>query len=110
MAVVVDKAGADRAAFGVDRLVGCAGELAEIDDLAVLDPEIAVECWHPRAIDDAAVADQNVVGHRCPSSDGRAGCCYLLSRIIAWRWQAAAEMCAAGPFAGRATRLGWPYR
>src|SRR5207253_761030 len=46
----------------------------------------------------------------CPSLDGRAGCCYPLSQTIAWRWQAAAEMCAARPGAGRAARLGWPYR
>jgi hypothetical protein len=83
MAVVVDEAGRDRAAFGVDRLAGRAGELAEIDDLAVLDPDIAVECGHPGAVDNTAVADQNVVGHRCPSSSGRAGCCYLLSQTIA---------------------------
>src|SRR5436853_452869 len=92
------------AAFGVDRLAGCAGELAEFDDLAVLDPDIAAECWHPRAVDDAAVADQNVVRHRCPSSSGRAGCCYLLSQTITCWWQGAAEMCAARPCTGREAR------
>ena len=52
MAVVVDKAGRHGAALGVDRAPGGAGELAELDDLAVLDPDIAAEGRHPRAVDD----------------------------------------------------------
>ena len=43
MAMIVDKAGADRAAVGVDRLRRRAGELADLGDLAVLDPDIAAE-------------------------------------------------------------------
>ncbi len=43
MAMVVDKAGADRAALDVDRPTGRAGQLAELDDLAVLDRDIAVK-------------------------------------------------------------------
>ena len=40
-----------------------AADLADFDDLAVLDPDIAAKCRHPRAIDDAAIIDQQVIRH-----------------------------------------------
>ncbi len=72
MAMVVDKARGDGAAVGVDRLFGRARQFADFDDLAALDADIAAKRRHARAIDDAAVFDQEVIGHRCYSSFGRA--------------------------------------
>jgi hypothetical protein len=66
MAVVVDKAGGDRAAVGIDDLVGGAGELADLGDLAVLDPDIAAERRHARPVDNEPVLDQQIVCHRHP--------------------------------------------
>src|SRR5205807_4296452 len=66
MAMIVDKAGADRAAVGVDRLRRRAGELADLGDLAVLDPDIGAEARHAGTVDDAAVLDQQIIRHRLP--------------------------------------------
>src|SRR5690348_8413047 len=66
MAMIVDKAGADGAAIGVDRLRRRAGELADLGDLAVLDPDIRAEARHPGAVDDASVLDQQIIRHRLP--------------------------------------------
>ena len=41
MAVIVDKAGRDDLAAGIDRLLGGAGQFADLGDLAVLDRDIA---------------------------------------------------------------------
>ena len=68
MAMIVDKAGADHSAFYVDRLAGRAGQFAHLDDLAVLDRDIAVKGGHARAVDDPAVLDQDVIRHRISSS------------------------------------------
>src|SRR5439155_15411046 len=64
MAMVVDKAGRDGAAIGVDRALRRARQLADLDDLAVLCRDIGAKRRHPRAIDDEAVFDQEVVCHR----------------------------------------------
>src|ERR1700736_3296550 len=64
MAVIVDKAGCDGAALGVDRARRGAAQLADLDDLAVLDADIAAERWHPRAVDDQSVLDQQIISHR----------------------------------------------
>ncbi len=66
MAMVVDKAGRDDAAGGVDRARGRPAQFADLGDLAVLDPDIAAERRHARAVDDAAVLDQQVIRHRYP--------------------------------------------
>ena len=66
MAVIVDEAGGDDPAVGVDRPRGRAAQFADLDDLAVLDPDIAAEGRHPRAVDDAAVLDQQIIRHRYP--------------------------------------------
>ena len=63
MAVIVDKAGGDGAARGVDGLLGRAAQLADLDDLAVLDADIALERRHARAIDNEPVFDQQIIGH-----------------------------------------------
>src|SRR5215831_10542831 len=64
--MVVDKARRDGAPLGVDRAFGRAAQFAELDDLAILDPDIAVKRRHPRAVDDAPVFDQEVIRHRFP--------------------------------------------
>jgi len=67
MAMIVDKARRDGAAGGVDGFRGRAGELAQFDDYAVLDPNIAAEGRQPRAVDNEAVLDQQIIRHRGPS-------------------------------------------
>ena len=64
--VIVDEAGSDDPPVGVDRPRGGTAQLADLGDLAVLDPDIAAETRHPRPIDDAAVLDQQIVRHRYP--------------------------------------------
>src|SRR5437762_11990129 len=64
MAMVVDKAGRDGAAGGVDRLARGTRQFADLDDLAVLDPDIAAEGRHARAVDHQAVLDQQIIRHR----------------------------------------------
>src|SRR5690242_3376865 len=64
MAMIVDKAGRDGSAVGVDRAVGRAAQLADLGDLAVLDPDIAAKRRHPRAVDYSAILDQQVIRHR----------------------------------------------
>src|SRR5438067_1410797 len=68
MAVIVDKPRADHPALDIDGLAGRAGQFAHLDDLAVLDRDIALETRHARAVDDAPIADQYVIRHRCSSS------------------------------------------
>src|SRR6516225_1080912 len=64
MAVIVDKAGGDGAAFGVDRARRGAAQLTDFDNLAVFDADIAAEGRHPRAIDDQSILDQQIIRHR----------------------------------------------
>src|SRR5262249_11255710 len=64
VAMIVDKAGADRAPVGVDRPRGRAGQFADLGDLAVLDADIGPEARHAGAVDDAAVLNQQVIRHR----------------------------------------------
>src|SRR5271169_6165635 len=66
MAVIVDKARGDDAAGGVDRARGRAAQLADLGDLAVFDSDIATKRRHPRAVDDPAVLDQQVIRHCYP--------------------------------------------
>src|SRR5438067_506036 len=68
MAMIVDKAGRDDLAADIDGLAGRAGQFAHLDDLAVLDRDIALKGRHAGAVDDPAVLDQYIVRHRCPSS------------------------------------------
>jgi hypothetical protein len=63
MAMVVDKARRDDPPLSVDRALGGAAQLPELDDLAVLDPDIAAESRASRAVDNAAVSDQQVIRH-----------------------------------------------
>src|SRR5260370_36225820 len=75
VAVVVDEPGRDDAAVGVDRPLGRTAQFADLDDLSVFDRDIAAESWHPRAIDDAAGTDPQIIRHRypfgCSVSDSR---------------------------------------
>ena len=64
MAVVVDKAGGDDLAAGIEHLAGGAGQFADLGDLAVFDRDIAMERRHPRPVDDPAILYQHVVRHR----------------------------------------------
>src|SRR5260370_29395960 len=66
VAVVVDKPGRDGTAVGVDRPLGRTAQFADLDDLSVFDRDIAAESRHPRAIDDAAVTDQQIIRHHYP--------------------------------------------
>src|SRR6185312_4522289 len=66
MAMVVDETGRDGLAADIDGLLGGARQLADLDNLAVLDRHVAVERGHARTVDDAAVLDQHIVGHRFP--------------------------------------------
>ena len=43
-----------------------AAQLADFDDLAVLDADIAAERRHPGAIDNQPVLDQQIIRHRIP--------------------------------------------
>ena len=63
MAMIVDEAGRHHRAAGVDGARRRATEFADFDDLAVLDRDIAAEGRHPRAIDDTAIPDQQIVRH-----------------------------------------------
>ena len=66
--VQVDEAGRHDQAVGVDGAVGRAlGPAADLGDAAVLDPQVAPEPGHPRAVDDRAALDVDVVaGHGSP--------------------------------------------
>src|SRR6516164_4829009 len=64
MAVIIDKAGGDGAAIGVDRARRSAAQLTDVDDLAVLDADIAAERRHPRTVDDQSIFDQQIIRHR----------------------------------------------
>src|SRR6266436_10366103 len=64
VAVIVDKAGSNGAALGVDRAHRGAAQLADVDDLAVLDADIAAESRHSRAVDNQPVLDQQIIRHR----------------------------------------------
>jgi hypothetical protein len=66
MAMIVDKAGGDDLAADIDHLVGGAGQLAQLGDLAVLDGDVAVKPGHSRTVDDAPVLDQEIIRHRFP--------------------------------------------
>jgi len=65
VAVIVEKAGSDSAALGVDRALGGAAQLTDFDDLAVLDADIASKSRHSRAVDNQPILDQQIVRHRC---------------------------------------------
>src|SRR5882724_8858900 len=64
MAVIVDKAGRDGAALGVDRAPRRTAQLTDVDDPAVLDADIAPERGHPRAVDNKTIPDQQIIPHR----------------------------------------------
>src|SRR5579875_3499863 len=67
MGVMIDKARRDDAPVGVDNLVGDPAELADRDDFALLDRNIRIKSRRSRAVDDAPVADQQIVGHGASS-------------------------------------------
>src|SRR5712691_7228575 len=96
MAVIVDKARRDDLAAGIDGLAGRPGELAELGDLAVLDPDIAVERRHPRAVDNPAILDQQVIRHRCPSSIALCGLLLLVADYSAGMPRTASKFARGG--------------
>src|SRR3982074_3914046 len=63
MAMIVDKAGRDDLARGIARARRRPRQFADLDDLAVLDRDIAAERRAARAVDDAAVLNQQIIGH-----------------------------------------------
>ncbi len=63
VAMVVDETRRHREAIGIDGALRRTGDLADFDDLAVLHRNVAAKCRHPRAIDDAAITDQQVIRH-----------------------------------------------
>src|SRR5689334_24659207 len=63
MAVVVDETRRHRQAVGIHSARCGSIDLADFDNLAVLHRNVAAICRHPRAIDDAAMTDQQVVRH-----------------------------------------------
>ena len=72
MAMIVDKAGRDDLPAGIDGLLCRTGQFADFDDLAVLHADIAAVGRPARAVDDAAVFYQQIIGHsRIPSSSSR---------------------------------------
>src|SRR5262249_13160202 len=66
MAVIIDKAWGHNLSLGVDRTFGRTAQLAELDDLAVFDPDVAAKRRHSRAVDNTPVLDQQVIRHRYP--------------------------------------------
>src|SRR5215813_12921722 len=64
--MVVDKAGRDYPALGIDGAFGRAAQFAELDDLAVFDTDIAAKGRHSGPVNDAAVSNQQVICHRFP--------------------------------------------
>jgi hypothetical protein len=64
MTVVVDKAGGDGAALRVDRVLRRPAQFADLDDLAILDADIATKSRHSRAVDNQPVLDQQIIRHR----------------------------------------------
>ena len=63
VAMIVDKARRDDAAVGVDRARRRPGQFPDLDDLAVLDRDIAAIGRSARAIDDTTVLDQQIISH-----------------------------------------------
>jgi len=63
MAVIVDKAGRDHQTGSVDRARRRPRQFADLDDLAVLDRDIGAEGGPARAVDNAPVLYQEVIGH-----------------------------------------------
>ncbi len=63
VAVIVDKARRDDEPVGIDRTARGAGQLADLDDLPVFHRDVAAEGRATRAVDNAAVLDQQVIGH-----------------------------------------------
>ena len=63
VAVVVDEPGRDHPSVGLDDPPGGAVQPSQLHDLAVGDADVAVEGGPAGAVDDAAVLDEQVVGH-----------------------------------------------
>ena len=76
MAMIIDKTGGDDVTFGVDRARRRTSQLADVGDLAVLDPDIPAEGRHSRPVDDAPVLDQQIIRHRYPFR------CCKLDRLV----------------------------
>ena len=125
MAMVVDETRRHREPIGVDRPCRRAIDFADFDDLAVLHCKVAAECRHPRAIDDAAITDQQVVRHLvvlpCSGSAhggpsvwqerstlggrGKAGAIFTSSlRVVTSRLRAACRVIANGKSSLRGAR------
>ena len=65
MGVDIDEAGGDESALGVDLFAGRAVDLADRRDTPVLDREVADEGLAAIAVDDQALADDQIIlgGH-----------------------------------------------
>jgi hypothetical protein len=73
VAMVVDKAGSDGTAVGVDRAFSRTAQLADFGDLAVFAANIAAKPRLSRAVDNEAILDQQIVCHRFFLSLAKAG-------------------------------------
>ena len=60
MGVNIDPSGRDYCAVGIDELVGRLSDRADLDDLAVSDPNIRGVGPAPGAIDDGAAFDRHI--------------------------------------------------
>src|SRR6266852_5080223 len=69
MGVQIDEAGRDVKSARVDHLFGLMRlKVAELGDLAVLDPDIGPVAWHPSAVDDRTASDDQIeLRHYGPS-------------------------------------------
>src|SRR5262245_60771960 len=81
VAVVVDEARSDDPPIGLDDLARGAAEAPQLRDLSPGHGDVAVEGGSARAIDDASVSDEQVVGHAvAPFADRLTAlicCCYF---------------------------------
>ncbi len=67
MGVDVDKAGGDDLASSVKGTLGALPEIADRDNPAVADTDVAAVSGDPRAVDDRAVPDKQIIFHDGPS-------------------------------------------
>src|SRR5206468_9752905 len=61
--VAIDEARRDDQAVGVDGAPGHRSDASDLDDAAVVDPDVAAITWGARAVDDRAVANQKIKTH-----------------------------------------------
>ena len=83
MRMRIDKARRDDLAFGVNHLLGVAGDFAERSDLAVAHCNIAFKGWGAAAVADESVADNEIEHCFFPRLKGSG--LTRLSALTPWR-------------------------